>query len=155
MKKGQFHESLIVILIFTIIFGIALFGIYRYNLSSIQDIQIELEESKSLALLSQLPVSPYLQYSELSDEKEMIDTLKLLNLKLDNLGFRTIEIKQVYPNVGNLECNEENYPNCSTYIIYNVVKNSQDKKITSIPVSLYFPLTKESKIGNLVITTYG
>src|SRR3989344_2778583 len=155
MKKGQFHESVIVILIFTIIFGIALFGVYRYNMNSIQDIQNNLEESKSLSLLSQLPASPYLQYSELSDEKEMIDTLKLLNLKMDNLGFRTVEIKQVYPKVDNLDCSKETYPKCNTYTIYNRAKASQDKKIVSMPVSLYFPLTQETKIGNLVVTTYG
>ena len=155
MKKGQFHESLIVILIFTIIFGIALFGVYRYNISSIQDIQTELEESKSLSLLSQLPASPYLQYSELGDEKEMVDTTKALDLKLDNLGFRTIEIKQVYPKINDLDCSKETYPDCNTYTIYNRVKASQDKKIISIPVSLYFPLTRETKIGNLVVTTYG
>lgn len=155
MKKGQFHESLIVILIFTIIFGIALFGVYRYNISSIQEIQTNLEESRSLSLLSQLPVSPYLQYSELSDEKEMIDTLKLLDLELDNLGFRTIEIKQTYPKVNDLECNKDIYSNCSTYTIYNRIKPSQNKQIVSIPVSLYFPLTQETKIGNLVVTTYG
>ena len=155
MKKGQFHESVIVILIFTIIFGIALFGVYRYNMNSIQDIQNNLEESESLSLLSQLPASPYLQYSELSDEKEMVDTLKLLNLKMDNLGFRTVEIKQVYPKINDLECNRENYPSCNTYTIYNRAKASQDKKIVSMPVSLYFPLTQETKIGNLVVTTYG
>ncbi len=143
------------ILIFTVIFGIVLFGIYRYNINSIQDIQNDLEESKSVSLLSQLPMSPYLQYSELSDEKEMVDTLKLLNLELENLGFRTIEVKQTYPKVNDLNCSKETYPNCDTYGIYSKVKASQDKKIISIPVSLYFPLTQETKIGNLVITTYG
>ncbi|MBI4159036.1 hypothetical protein HY500_02130 [Candidatus Woesearchaeota archaeon] len=154
MKKGQFHESMIVILIFTVIFGIALFGIYRYNISSVNDIQKNLEESNSLSLLSGLPNSPYLQYSELDDEKEMVDTLKILNLELYNLSFRTIEIRQVYPKTTNVACNKENYPDCDTYIIYSK-KTSQDKRIISIPVSLYFPLTKETKIGNLVITTYG
>jgi len=155
LRKGQFHESVIVILIFTIIFGIALLGIYKYNTNSIQDIQNDLEESKSGSLLSQLPMSPYLHYSELSDEKEMVDTIKLLNLELEDLGFRTIEVKQVYPRVNSLECNKETYPNCDTYSLYNKVKASQDKKIISIPVSLYFPLTQETKIGNLVVTTYG
>lgn len=155
MGKGQFHESVIVILIFTVMFGIALFGVYRYNVNSIQDIQNDLEESKSLSLLSQLPMSPYLQYSELSDEKEKIDTLKLLDIELENLGFRTIEVKQTYPKINDLECSKETYPNCGTYVIYSKVKASQDKKIISIPISLYFPLTRETKIGNLVIIAYG
>src|SRR3989344_889170 len=97
MKKAQsqIHESIIVIFIFSIIFAMALFGVYRYNTLSVQGIQKDIEESRSLSLLNNLPGSPLIQQSELGN-----------------------------------------------------------KNVVSIPVSLYFPLTKEVKVGKLTITTY-
>ena len=149
------HESIIVIFIFTIIFTIALVGIYQYNISSINDIRDEIVEDTNLHLLSNLPLDPKLQYSELGDEKSSVDTLKLLNLELEDLGFRTIEIKQTYPEINNVECNNLNYPECGVYVLYNRERNFGNKEIVSIPVSLYFPLTKETRLGSLVVTTHG
>ena len=157
MKKAQsqIHESIIVIFIFAIIFVIALFGVYRYNLSSAENIRAESDEGRSISLLSNLPDSPLLQYSELGDEKEAVDTLKILDLELNEQGFRTIEIKQAYPQVAEASCNGETYPNCNSYLLYSQVRQGGNKNVISIPVSLYFPLTKEVKLGILTITTYG
>lgn len=157
MRKGQaqIQESIIVIFIFAIIFAIALFGIYRYNISSVENIKQEMGGSRSFSLLSNLPDSPLVQYSELGDEKEGVDTLKILDLELKDYGFRTIEIKQTYPAVQEGECNGENYPACNSYILYNRARMSGNIERISIPVSLYFPLTKEVKLGILTITTYG
>src|SRR3989344_4201282 len=143
MKKAQsqIHESIIVIFIFSIIFAMALFGVYRYNTLSVQGIQKDIEESRSLSLLNNLPGSPLIQQSELGNEKEAVDTLKILDLELNGLGFRTIEITHTYPS-------------CNSYIIYNRVRQTGNKNVVSIPVSVYFPLTKEVKVGKLTITTY-
>ena len=156
MKKAQsqIHESIIVIFIFSIIFAMALFGVYRYNTLSVQGIQKDIEESRSLSLLNNLPGSPLIQQSELGNEKEAVDTLKILDLELNGLGFRTIEITQTYPEVDKVECNSDNYPGCNSYMIYNRVRQTGNKNVVSIPVSLYFPLTKEVKVGKLTITTY-
>ncbi|MEK6835862.1 MAG: hypothetical protein AABX55_02460, partial [Nanoarchaeota archaeon] len=153
MKKSQvqIQESILVILIITIIIGLALFVFYRFNLASLEKTKLEYEQNQVFTLLATLPNSPELSYTEFSNPQNSLDTLKLLNAKLTNQGFKEIIIKQIYPETSNVICSKENYPDCNSYVIYNNKGNKKNSQILSIPVSLYFPRTQEFKSGLLEI----
>ena len=93
-------------------------------------------------------------YSYLGDEKNSIDTLKLLNVNLNNLGFRTVTVRQIYPIEQDNICNRDNHPNCNTYQLFNTPKILSNEVIISTPVSLYFPLTEQYTAGILEIKWY-
>ena len=158
MKKAelQMQETILVLFIVTIIIGLALFTFYQFQLKSIESSRYELEQNKNLVLLSTLPNSVQLSYSYLGDEKNAIDTLKLLKAKFNDLGFKDITVKQVYPSSENKKCNIESYPECSSYQVYSkrMTTSKYNTLIYSTPISLYFPYTNEYKAGVLEIKYY-
>ena len=157
MKKAelQMQETILVIFIVTIIIGLALFTFYQLQSKSLEKSKLELERNKNLILLSTLPNSVELSYSYLGNEENSLDTLKLLNNKLNNLGFKEITIKQTYPDIENRLCNINNYPNCNSYVVYNnQPRKIENIEILTVPISLYFPYTDEYKSGLLEIKSY-
>ncbi len=159
-RKGQaqIHESTIVLIVFFIllIMGIALF--YRYNMKSIETNKLNFERDRTYTLLPTLPNSPLLQKSKFLDEESAIDTTKIIGLKLedagyDNLGFKSIAVKEVYPRKAEGICSAKSYPNCDTYLLYdNKPKKEGSRMEISTPVSLYFPFTDSYGAGRLEIT---
>jgi hypothetical protein len=157
MKKAeiQMHETILVILIITIIIGLGLFVFYRYYLNSLEQTKLEYEQLKIYDLLATFPNHPLLQYTYHGNPENSFDTLKLLNLNLDNLGEKEITIKQIYPKKQEIKCTTLNYPNCNSYLVYSKkLSKSKNINIISTPVSLYFPLTKEYYPGLLEIKWY-
>lgn len=153
MKKAQLQmqETILVIFIITIIIALGLFAFYKYNLNSIEKFKLEYEQLRAYTLLSTLPNHPQLQNSYLGNPENSIDTSKLLSLNLNSLGNKEIIIKQVYPKIEDKLCSLNNYPNCSSYLIYKKESSEKNINIISTPVSLYFPLTKEYRTGLLEI----
>jgi len=94
MKKGeiQMQETILVIFIITVIIALGLFVFYRYNLSSLENERLNYEQEKVYALLSNLQNNPQLQYSYLGNNENAVDTLKLLNVNLEDLGEKEIAI---------------------------------------------------------------
>ena len=157
MKKAelQMQETILVIFIVTVIIGISIFTFYQLQLKSIDNSRIELEQNRDLILLATLKNSPEFSYTYLGNEESALDTIKLLNSKLVNKGFKDITIKQVYPDSQNFLCTKQNYPKCNSYVVYS----KKPSKITSTyiistPVSLYFPYTNEYKAGVIEIKSY-
>lgn len=157
MKKAeiQMQETILVIFIITIIIALGLFVFQRYNLNSLEQTKLEYEQIKTYNLLSILQNNPQLQYTNLGNPENSLDTLKLLNLKLENLGEKEIIVKQIYPNAQNITCTTKTYPDCNSYLIYSK-KTSKTKNVNiiTLPVSLYFPLTNEYKAALLEIKWY-
>ncbi len=149
------QESIIVIFIVTIIIGIALFVFYQLQINSIENTKTELEQNRDILLLSTLKNNPILSYTYLGTEENALDTIKLLNNNLVNLGNKEIIIKQVYPDVKDITCTKQNYPDCNKYVVYSKkpvkITNTQ---IISTPVLLYFPYTDEYYPGTLEIRSY-
>ncbi|MEK6834983.1 MAG: hypothetical protein AABX61_01835 [Nanoarchaeota archaeon] len=157
MKKAevQMQETIMVIFIVTIIIALGLFVFYRYNANAIDQIKLEYEQIKAYSLLATLPNNPQLQYTSQGNPENALDTLKLLNVNLDYIGFKEITIKQIYPETENKTCSTLNYPNCNLYKIYSKLPTKVNNvNIITTPVSLYFPLTKESKAAVLEIKWY-
>jgi len=149
------QETILVIFIVTIIIGIAIFTFYQLQLRSIDNLKIELEQNRNLILLSTLSNSVELSYTILGNEENALDTIKLLNPSLEDLGFKEITIKQVYPESQNFLCTKSNYPYCNKYVVYNKkpskIKNTQ---VISLPASIYFPYTNEYKLALLEVRSY-
>ena len=156
MKKGeiQMQETILVIFIITVIIALGLFVFYRYNLSSLENERLNYEQEKVYALLSNLQNNPQLQYSYLGNNENAVDTLKLLNINLEDLGEKEIAIKQIYPKTEDKLCTSKNYPDCSSYVIYKKISSKKSVNIITTPVSLYFPLTNEYKAGLIEIKWY-
>ena len=154
-KKGivQLQESILVMFFIMVIIALSLVVFYRFSLNSIHAYEDEYRDQQLLSLLITFPND--FGYSYLGDDKNAVDTSKLFNLNLD-YGFKKITIQQVYPVISDsIECKSENYPNCNTFIVYDVTSSLfKNKLIESIPVSLYFPLDNEYKAGKLIVEYY-
>lgn len=155
-KKGdlQINESIIVIIVFSVILIIAIGIFYRYNIQSVNELENEFQESNVINLLNNLPNSPEMSYSMLGDDDNSIDTSKLLKLKLSKLGFMEIKIKEIYPLRNKEICSNSNYPNCDEFIVYSFKGSNKNSQIFSAPVSLYYPSLKEYRAGILEIKWY-
>lgn len=156
MKKGeiQIQETILVIFIITLIISLGIFIFYNYNLNVVENERLEYEQVKIYNLLSIIPNMPEFQYSYLGNPENAIDTSKLLNLNL-NMGNKEITIKQIYPKQNQeILCTNNNYPSCNFYNIYSKKLLSKNINILRVPVSLYYPLTKEYRAGLLEIKWY-
>lgn len=170
-KKSQIGliEMIMVILVVLVLLSVAIFFYYKLFISKIEATSQELSIQEADILLSSIASMPELQCSFRTTTKPCIDTLKLIvnnQFTQDNMdyyaslfGFKTIKIKQIYPQSTNAECTLTNYnsfsypQNCNTWIIYNNPKQG-DKLSVSTPISLYFPTTKEYKAGKLFVEVY-
>ena len=159
MKKncGQIQnmETILVIFIVTVIIAIAIGLFYNLQLKSLDSLKYNYQQNRAYNLLSTLPLSAELQYTELNYDKSSIDALKLLTSSPELKSSMKIEIQQIYPEPPKKVCTTSNYPDCSTYIIYNkppITITSQES--ISTPVSLYHPLQGKKAFANLIITVY-
>jgi len=155
MKKGelQMQETIIVLFIFFIIFGMILVVVYRYTNSSIEDAREDLMNNEIFSLMMSLPNQ--FSYSYLGNDYNAVDTSRLFDLDLSYLGTKRIIIEQVYPPGNGVECDTLNYPNCDTFIVYSRLNpNLPNKIVKDVPVSLYYPLEDQFKAGRLIVETY-
>ena len=169
-KKAQLeiNETIIVLIIFIIMFLIGLIIFHRFMSKDIEHIQLENERNRLINLLATLPDMPEVKCSSQKQLANCIDTLKLFSFKLnsnkyfDFLGYKQISVIAIYPKTTEKkECNSlafqnPNYPeNCNYWILYDrkpMLYNSLD--ILSSPISLYYPLTDEHKLGLLQVGLY-
>ena len=155
MKKGsvQLHESILVTFFVLIIIALGLVVFYRFTLNSVSGYEQEYREQQLLSSLITLP--NYFSYTYLGSSQNAIDTSKLFYNNLD-YGFKTILIRQTYPiSSEEITCNLQNYPDCNFYVVYN--KTNYKLKNTfaeSMPVSLYYPLDNQYRMGKLTIYLY-
>lgn len=155
MRKGevQLQESILVTFFVIVIIALGLVVFYRFSLNSINNYEQEYREQQLLSSLITLPNG--FIYTNLGSSQNAIDTSKLFYNNL-NYGFKTMIIMQVYPAISNeIKCDLSNYPNCNTFIVYN--KTSYKLKNTlveSMPISLYYPLDDNYKVGKLIIYLY-
>ncbi|MAG47697.1 hypothetical protein CL617_03755 [archaeon] len=152
-KKGimQINETIIVLIVFSIILILSITIFYRYNIASVEDLGNEFERNRVLNLLSTLPNDPNVVYSNLGQEENSIDTSKLVNLKLEKLGFMEIRIREIYPLNSEGVCDASNYPDCNEFVLYDDNGNKENVNILTTPISLYYPGLKEYKSGVLEI----
>ena len=153
--QAQNLETIIVIFVITIIIAISITIFYNLNSKSLDSLKYRLQQNQAYNLLATLPLTPELQYTELSYDRSSIDSSKLISSQLNINSNVKVEIIQLYPKKPDILCNRETYPECSQYILFdNPLSSITNKEIVSIPVQIYHPLSKEKGFANLVITSY-
>lgn len=164
-KKAQLeiNETILVLIIFSIlaIAGIVVF--HRYNTASIQSSILESNRLAFYDLLNQLPNSPELKCSSQNIQEDCIDLFKSFSFaKLEQqyigqLGYKTIRLKIVYPRLEEKECSESlfqssDFPNCNTILLYeHKLTNAEAVEKLSTPVAVYNPLNDEYMLGLLEV----
>ncbi|MBI2667154.1 hypothetical protein HYX17_00100 [Candidatus Woesearchaeota archaeon] len=159
-------EMIMVLVIVIVIVVIGIVFYYNFFLKGIESKKSELNLQEANVLLASLSSIPELQCSFRSVTRECIDMGKAIAFKevlvnnkayyIDMFGSKNIKIELLYPSKQEGECNDNKYnsneypDNCSLWTLYNNL-NIQEKAITSTPVSLYFPITKEFRVGRLIV----
>ena len=160
IKKGQIqiNETILVIFIFTviIILGIVLFN--RWTKASLENEFLDNERIRFSNMLSTVPELSELKCSSQGRPLNCLDSLKLLawgNPDLDyrkKFGFREIKVNVIYPEGEKALCKSATYPECDEFMIYsNKPGEIKEEEIINTPISLYYPVTNEYKIGVLEI----
>lgn len=178
-RKGMIGmmETFMIIFVIFILIGFGMYFFYKVSVTSnIEAAQETCEMSSYDQLLTTLDL-PGLQcsFKGASKPRDCVDTVKLRAFidtgMADDVGSSTctmkIVFKQLYPEPGaranGTECssNEMRNPdfpaNCDRWTLKVPNENQiRDKaaRITSTPVSLYYPHIKQYGIGQLEITTY-
>ncbi len=107
-------------------------------------------------LLSSLMTLPNdFSYTYLGENKNAVDTSKLFYDDID-YGFKKIIIEQVYPDTEtDIECNLNNYPDCNYFIVYDKQNiRLKNTLVQSMPVSLYYPIQDEYRLGKMSVYLY-
>ncbi|MBS3163581.1 hypothetical protein J4427_02720 [Candidatus Woesearchaeota archaeon] len=161
MKKAQIQiqETIIVIFIFIIILGVGLVLFYKFNESSIRQIEDDDRLVYFYNMIGTFPSMPEVKCSSLGDEKECIDVSKLIAFKNKGEFFKSnITIYTVYPERPNIECTIQKLnsgQDCGTFPVFsNIPKTFINKRVIFTPVSLYYPDRDTYELGKLVIEVY-
>src|SRR3989344_6291869 len=169
-SKGQIGtiEMIMVLVIVIVILVIGIIFYYKFFIGSVESKNLELNQQEANVLLASLSSIPELQCSFRTITRDCIDMGKVITFKdavtndrvhyVDLFGTKNIKIELIYPKDNEGECNLNHYTsneypgNCNKWNIYNNL-NTKDRAILSTPVSLYFPITKEFRIGRLIVET--
>ncbi|MBU4241902.1 MAG: hypothetical protein KKA65_02145 [Nanoarchaeota archaeon] len=176
-KKGMIGmmETFMIIFVIFILIGFGMYFFYKFSVSStITEAQETCELSSYEKLLATLDL-PGLQCSFKASPKDCVDTAKLrafIDTKAaENVGTQActmkIVFKQIYPQPGirvnDTECTPDKmrspeFPESCGKWTLKVPKEELTKnkaaRVSSTPVSLYYPHIKQYGIGQLEITTY-
>lgn len=151
LRKGQIQiqESILVLVIFTIILLIGLILFYNFAIAGIKADILSYEDEKFRSLISTIPSMAEFKCSSLGQDQECIDLSKaraFIDIKQDYgkvFGQKTIKLQLIYPNE-----DEE-------YLIYSkkpvAVKSA--RKISTL-VSVYDVGQDKYKIGKLTVEAY-
>lgn len=162
-KKGQIGmlETLMILVIIGIIIGIGIYLVYIGVIKEAEETADELsaqERNVLLAVIGKLP--------EINCAKDnCIDTTKLVaansiikankDYYVEMLGFRTVNIEVLYPEKNAINCNDNNYPDCGVFKLYeNKKKNFKFNPKMSVIVSLHYPAESKYKAGRLILEEY-
>jgi hypothetical protein len=163
-SKGQLqiNETILVLIIFTILAIVGLIFFHNFNMNSIKSQYVSNEKIRTFTLLRTFQDLPEIKCSSQIKDVNCVDSIKLFSFKkLSNINFgnKKISMELVYPEETGKECNLErfqwDYPNCNYWLLYEKKPSKfKSKEIITTPVSLFYPLTNEYKIGLLKIESY-
>ena len=148
-----------VAMVFMVVLLVALAFYFRFQLESIESSAQDACLVSNTVLLSSVTSMPEIQCSVNERRDHCVDTVKLLvfdpTREYGDLFSSNCEQKvyftQVYPEILEEECDQSMYPECGVYTFYDPeVAYSASIKI-STPVSMYYPLTGEYRLGKLTV----
>ncbi len=162
-SKGQLqiNETILVLIIFTILAIVGLIFFHNFNMNSIKSQYVSNEKIRTFTLLKTFQDLPEIKCSFQIKDVNCVDSLKLFSFKKlnkINFGNKKISMELIYPEGTEKECNPERfqeYPNCNYWNLYEKKPSKfKSKEIITTPISLFYPLTNEYKIGLLKIESY-
>jgi hypothetical protein len=167
-SKGQIGtiEMIMVLVVVIIILVIGITFYYNFFIIDIESKKNELNQQEANVLLASLSSMPELQCSFRTVNRDCVDMGKVIAFNravandrshyVDLFGFKKIKIELIYPKKIRGECTttkftSNDYPdNCNLWILYDNLK-TENNAITSTPISIYFPITKEYRVGKLIV----
>ena len=162
-SKGQLQmqETIIVIFIFLVIVGLGMIFFYKFQAGSIQQDRMNYELQRFDTLLLSVPSLAEIECSSYGVAEDCVDVLKLVAFSRlsedyqEQLGFKNITVRQVYPSVNSNECTLNRVEDCGVWNVYHSEPNVKTGSlIRKTPVSLYDPRSGEYSIGVLVVEGY-
>lgn len=140
-KRAQLKIQQMIFMLIAVVFLFILVGLFflSIRLYNVKQVASSLEEQNALLLVSKLANSPEFSCGNAfgSSRTSCIDFDKLMALKehadeYSNFwGVAKIEVRKVYPDEGNIICDETNYPNCGIVQIL-------DKSVNTSPAESNF-----------------
>ncbi len=160
----EINETILVIIIFSVLAIAGLVVFHRYNTESIKASILESERLSFYDLLNQVPNMPELKCSSQNIQDDCIDLYKAFGLSklqlkyFDKFGYKTINLRFVYPTLPDKECTESlfqatDFPNCNRLKIYErIPTNYKATEKISSPVAIYNPVTQDYMLAVLELT---
>ena len=151
LRKGQIQiqESILVLVIFTVILLIGLILFYNFAIAGIKADILSYEDEKFRSLISVVPSMTEFKCSSLGQDQECIDLSKaraFIDIKQDYgkvFGQKTIKLQLIYPNED------------KEYLIYSKrPANVKSARKISTLVSVYDVGQDKYKIGKLTVEAY-
>ncbi|VVB83673.1 Uncharacterised protein [uncultured archaeon] len=149
-RSAQMKIQQMVFMIIAVTFLFVLVGLFFLSIimQNLQKTATNLAEKEATLLVSKLANSPELSCENAfgSSRTDCVDFDKVIILSENKdkfsgfWGVAKIEIRKVYPDSGNIECNMENYPNCGVLKIL-------DKNVKTLPSSSSFISLCRKKSG--------
>ena len=166
-KKGQVGmlEMLMVLVIVGIIIAIGIYFYYNAFFKGMKEKGNELSIQEQEVLLGMVGNIQELQNSIDTRTESSVDTLKLVGMAdavKNNRGYyaaifghKSIRVEVAYPSNKKEECNENSYPNCNVFEIYEN-KPAEEKKAmaASALIPIYYPAEKRYAVGKLIVEAY-
>jgi len=153
-KKGQMKIQQMVFMLMAVTLLFVLVGVFflSIQLSNLKKTASNLEEEESMLLVSKLANSPEFSCGNAfgTSRTNCIDFDKLMALKVkaneyaDFWGIAKIEVMIIYPDNGEISCEQSNYPDCGVIEILD--KNVNTQAASSNFVSLCMKQVTDTKI---------
>ena len=164
LRKGQLQiqETMLVLIVFAVIFMIAFIFYYRFTTESIKNENIRFNDERFSLLTNNLPNMAEFKCTSNKQEEECLDALKLIAFKevfseyRQEFGASKLTIKVIYPETNEKICEKGNLNDCGIFNLYEVnTNNVKNVKKVSTPISIFYPNEKLYKIGVLEVEWYG
>jgi len=159
----EMMETILIAVIFVILLVVALAFYFKFSAESVEQTAENVCLVSNTVLLASIAATPEIACSIEGQREPCIDTTKLLvfDPNRDRLPYSTIcsqkvSFEQVYPVPDNdVVCTSNTYPDCTIYPFSEPEGTSVEAGIRiSTPVTLYYPLTEDYKLGRLVIEIF-
>ena len=164
LRKGQLEiqETMLVLIVFVVIFMIAFIFYYRFTTESIKNENIKFNDERFSLLTNNLPNMAEFKCTSNKQEEECLDALKLIAFSevsgqyKKEFGASKLTIKVIYPETNTETCEKGNLKDCGLFNLYDTSTNNiKNVKKVSTPISIFYPNEKLYKIGVLEVEWYG
>ncbi|HLC56906.1 MAG TPA: hypothetical protein VJJ23_06725 [Candidatus Nanoarchaeia archaeon] len=164
LKRGQLQiqETMLVLIVFVVIFMIAFIFYYRFTTESIKNENVKFNDERFSLLTNNLPNMAEFKCTSNKQEEDCLDALKLVAFSQvsseykKEFGASKLTVKVIYPETNEEICQKGNIRDCGIFDLYEAGSiNADSVKKVSTPISIFYPNDNLYKIGVLEVEWYG